>query len=53
LFGAAFFWAPGIGRLLAAGPIGAAIVGALVVVAHGTPDEIVRAKQILPSRAHA
>jgi uncharacterized membrane protein len=90
-FGAAFFWVPGIGQILAAGPIVAAIVGALegavalggldaigaglyslgipkdsvlqyrtalkankfVVVAHGTPEEIVRAKQILLSHAHA
>ena len=29
LFGAAFFWVPGVGPLLVAGPLSAAIVGAL------------------------
>jgi hypothetical protein len=29
LFGAAFFWVPGIGPLLVAGPLAAAILGAL------------------------
>jgi len=89
LFGGAFFWVPGIGQVLAAGPVVAAIVGALeeaavvgglgvigaglygmgipkdsvikyetalkaskfIVVAHGTPDEISRAKQIMPGVA--
>jgi len=84
-FGAAFFWVPGIGQVLAAGPLVAAIVGALegaaalggleaigaglysigipkdsilqyetalkankfVVVAHGTAEELSRAKDIL------
>jgi uncharacterized membrane protein len=90
LFGGAFFWVPGIGQVLAAGPVVAAIVGALeeaavvgglgvigaglygmgipkdsvikyetalkaskfIVVAHGTPDEISRAKQIMLGVAH-
>src|ERR1700693_1770692 len=29
LFGAAFFWIPGIGQILVAGPLASAIVGAL------------------------
>jgi uncharacterized membrane protein len=90
LFGGAFFWVPGIGQVLAAGPVVTAIVGALeeavvvgglgvigaglygigipkdsvlkyetalksnkfVVIAHGTPDEISRAKQIMLGVAH-
>jgi hypothetical protein len=90
-FGGAFFWVPGVGQVLAAGPLVAAIVGALegaavlggvdaigaglfsigipkdsilqyqtalkakkfVVVAHGTPEEISRAKQIMLGVAHA
>ena len=85
LFGAAFFWVPGIGPLVVAGPLaswiigaleGAAVVGGLsalgaglysigipndsilsyetaiksdkfVVIAHGTPDEVNQAKEIL------
>jgi hypothetical protein len=88
-FGAAFFWVPGFGQILVAGPLVAAIVGALegaaviggldaigaglysigipkdsvlqyetalkankfVVVAHGTPAELSRAKQILVGTA--
>jgi uncharacterized membrane protein len=84
-FGAAFFWVPGVGQVLAAGPLVAAIVGALegaaalgglealgaglyslgipkdsiiqyetalkankfVVIAHGTSEELSRAKDIL------
>jgi hypothetical protein len=87
--GAAFFWVPGVGPILAAGPIVAAVVGALegavviggidaigaglysigipkdsvvqyvtalkankfVVVAHGTPQELARAKEILMGTA--
>jgi hypothetical protein len=87
LFGSAFFMIPGVGPLVAAGPIVAWIVGALegaavvggvsavgaglysigipkksilqyetslkagtfMLVAHGTPDEITRAKAILAS----
>jgi len=90
LFGSAFFWVPGIGQVLAAGPLVAAVVGALegaaalggleaiaaglysvgipkdsilqyqtalkankfVVVAHGTPEELARAKQILLGAVH-
>jgi uncharacterized membrane protein len=90
LFGSAFFWVPGLGQVLVAGPLVAAIVGALeeaavvggvsaigaglysigipkdsvleyetalkankfVVVAHGTPEEISRAKQIMLGHAH-
>ena len=85
LFGAAFFWVPGIGAVLVGGPLvawivaaleGAAVVGGLsaigaglyslgipkdsiveyetavkvgnyVVVAHGTADEVAKAKGIL------
>lgn len=85
LFGAAFFWVPGIGPVLVAGPLVAAIVGALenavvigglsalgaalysigipkdsivryetalkadkyLVVAHGTAEEVEKAKAIL------
>jgi uncharacterized membrane protein len=85
LFGAAFFWVPGIGPLVVAGPLaswiigaleGAAVVGGLsalgaglysigipkdsiisyetaiksdkfLVIAHGTPDEVNHAKEIL------
>src|ERR1019366_7139955 len=87
LFGSAFFMVPGIGPLMAAGPIvawvvaaleGAAVVGGLsaigaglysigipkksiiqyetslkagkfLLVVHGTPDEVTRAKEILSS----
>jgi uncharacterized membrane protein len=90
LFGGAFFWVPGIGQVLAAGPVVAAIVSALeqavvvggigvigaglyglgipkdsvikyetalkankfVVIAHGTPEEVSRAKQIMLGMAH-
>jgi uncharacterized membrane protein len=89
LFGGAFFWVPGFGQILVAGPLVAAIVGALeeaavigglsaigaglygmgipkdsvmeyetalkangfVVIAHGTPDEVARAKGILRPKA--
>ena len=89
-FGAAFFWVPGIGQMLVAGPLVAAIVGGLegavvlggldaigaglysigipkdsiieyetalkankfVVVAHGTPEEISRAKHVMLGAAH-
>ena len=85
LFGAAFFWVPGLGPLVVAGPLASWIVGALegatvvgglsalgaglysigipkdsvlayqtaiksdkfLVVTHGTPDEIHKAKEIL------
>ena len=85
LFGSAFFWVPGIGQLLVAGPLVMWIVGALeeaavtgglsalgaglysigipknsvlqyetevkngklLLVAHGTPDEVERAKDLL------
>ena len=85
LFGAAFFWVPGIGQLLVAGPLVLAIVGALeeaavvggisalgaglysigipknsvlqyetqvkngklLLVLHGTPEEVKRAKDLL------
>jgi len=85
LFGAAFFWVPGVGPLVVAGPLaswiigaleGAAVVGGLsalgaglysigipkdsiisyetaiksdkfLVIAHGTPDEVNQAKEIL------
>ena len=85
LFGSAFFWVPGFGQILVAGPLvgwivgaleGAAVVGGLsamgaglyglgipkdsvlqyetaiktdkfVLIAHGTPDEISHAKEIL------
>ncbi len=90
LFGGAFFWVPGIGQVLVAGPLVTAIVGALeeaalvgglgvigaglygvgipkdsvikyetdlkadkfVVIAHGTPGEISRAKQVMIGMAH-
>ena len=85
LFGSAFFWVPGIGQLLVAGPLVMWIVGALeeavvtgglsalgaalysigisknsvvqyetevkngklLLVAHGTPDEVERARDLL------
>lgn len=85
LFGSAFFWVPGVGQLLVAGPLvmyivagleGAALMGGLsalgaglysigipkdsivqyetevknaklLLVAHGTPDELARVKDIL------
>ena len=85
LFGSAFFWVPGVGQVLVAGPLVMAIVGALeeaivvggisalgaglysigipknsvlqyetqvkngklLLVAHGTPDEVKRAKDLL------
>ena len=85
LFGSAFFWVPGVGQLLVAGPLVMWIVGALeeaavvgglsalgaglysigipknsvvqyetevkngklLLVAHGTPEEVERAKRIL------
>jgi len=85
LFGSAFFWVPGIGQLLVAGPLVMWIVGALegavvtggltalgaglysigipknsilqyetqvkngklLLVAHGTPEEVARAKALL------
>ena len=85
LFGAGFFWIPGLGQVLAAGPVVAWIVGALegavvvgglsivgaalynlgipkdsivqyetalkadkfLLIAHGSADEITRAKEIL------
>jgi uncharacterized membrane protein len=85
LFGSAFFWVPGIGPLLVAGPLVTAIVaaleeavlvggfsalgaglysigipknsvlqyetevknGKLLLVAHGTPDDVERAKSLL------
>ena len=85
LFGSAFFWVPGVGPLLVAGPLVACIVGGLegavmtggltalgaglysigipknsvlqyetqlkngklILVAHGTPEEVERAKDIL------
>ncbi len=92
LVGAAFFWVPGVGPLLVAGPLAAWVVGALegavvvgglsvigaglysigipknsvlqyetqlkngnlIVVAHGTPEEVERAKDILDqSRANS
>jgi uncharacterized membrane protein len=87
LFGAGFFWIPGVGQVLAAGPLvgwivaaleGAVVVGGLsavgaslyslgipkdsilryetaiktdkfVLIAHGSPEEITRAKNILNS----
>jgi uncharacterized membrane protein len=90
LFGGAFFWVPGVGQVLAAGPVVAAIVAALeqaavvgglgvigaglygmgipkdsvikyetalkankfVVIAHGTPEEVSRAKLIMLGAAH-
>ena len=90
LFGAAFFWVPGIGQILVAGPLVSAIVGGLegaallggldaigaglysigipkdsilqyqtalkankfMVVAHGTAEEVARAKQIMLGHAH-
>ncbi len=90
LFGAAFFWVPGIGPLVVAGPLVAAIVGGLegavaigglsalgaglysigipkdsiihyetsiksdkfLLVAHGSADEVARAKGILESIGH-
>ncbi len=89
LFGAAFFWVPGLGPLVVAGPLaswiigaleGAAVVGGLsalgaglysigipkdsiisyetaiksdkfLVIAHGTPDEVNRAKEVLEGTA--
>ena len=92
LFGSAFFWVPGVGPLLVAGPLVACIVGGLegavmtggltalgaglfsigipknsilqyetqlkngklILIAHGTPDEVERAKDILDqSSAHS
>lgn len=85
LFGAAFFWVPGVGQILVAGPLAAWIIGALegavvvgglsaigaglyslgipkdsilkyetavkadkyLLVAHGTADEIAKARDIL------
>ena len=85
LIGSAFFWVPGIGPLLVAGPLAAAIIGALenavlvgglsalgaglyslgipkdsvveyetavkagnlVLVAHGTPEDVAKAKSIV------
>jgi uncharacterized membrane protein len=85
LLGSAFFWVPGIGPLLVAGPLAAAIIGALenaaivgglsaigaglyslgipkdsvveyetalkagsfVLVAHGTPEDVAKAKSIV------
>jgi sorbitol-specific phosphotransferase system component IIBC len=56
LFGAAFFAIPGLGPVLAAGPIVAWIVGALegavvtaqfLLIAHGGPAEVTKAQQIL------
>jgi uncharacterized membrane protein len=85
LLGSAFFWVPGIGPLLVAGPLAAAILGALenavlvgglsalgaglyslgipkdsvleyetavksgnfVLVAHGTPEDVAKAKSII------
>lgn len=85
LFGSAFFWIPGVGPLLVAGPLVSAIVGGLegativggvnalsaalfsigipknsilayesairagkfVLIAHGTPEDVARAKEIL------
>ncbi len=89
LFGSAFFWIPGVGPLLVAGPLvawtvtaleGAAITGGLsavgaalysigiprnsvldyetaikagkfVIVAHGMPEEVARARQIIKMTA--
>jgi hypothetical protein len=89
LFGSAFFWVPGIGQVLIAGPLVSAIVGGLegaailggldaigaglysigipkdsilqyetalkakkfVLVAHGTAEEVSRAKQIMLGHA--
>jgi uncharacterized membrane protein len=91
LLGGAFFWVPGIGQILVAGPLVTAIVGALeeaalvgglgvigaglyglgipkdsvlqyetalkankfVVIAHGSPEEVARAKGIMSPRAAA
>ena len=91
LFGSAFFWVPGLGQVLVAGPLVAAIIGALeeaavvgglsvigaglysigipkdsvikyetalkankfVVVAHGTPEEVKRAGEIMNRQAVA
>ena len=91
LFGGAFFWVPGVGQILVAGPLVTAIVGALeeaalvggmgvigaglysigipkdsvlqyetalkakkfVVIAHGTPEEVARAKGIMHPKAAA
>jgi uncharacterized membrane protein len=85
LFGAGFFWIPGVGQVLAAGPLvgwivgaleGAAVVGGLsamgaalyglgipkdsilkyetaiktdkfVLIAHGSPEEITRAQEVI------
>ncbi|MHB1038552.1 MAG: general stress protein [Pirellulales bacterium] len=85
LLGSAFFWVPGIGPLLVAGPLAAAIIGAsenaaivgglsalgaglyslgipkdsvveyetalkagnFVLVAHGTPEDVAKAKSII------
>jgi hypothetical protein len=90
LFGSAFFWVPGIGQVLVAGPLVSAIVGGLegaailggldaigaglysigipknsvlqyqtavkakkfVLVVHGTPEEVSRAKMIMLGHAH-
>ena len=66
LFGAAFFFIPGIGPVVLAGPLVASLVGALegavvvggltalkadkfLVIAHGTPEEVARAKSIIDS----
>jgi hypothetical protein len=87
LFGSAFFWVPGFGQLLVAGPLvayivsgleGAALVGGMsalgaglysigipkdsivqyekdlkadkyLVIAHGTPDEVGKAKKVILS----
>ena len=43
LFGPAFFWLPGIGPVLVGGPLN----GKLLLVAHGTPEEVERAKDVL------
>jgi hypothetical protein len=91
LFGAAFFWVPGLGQVLVAGPLIATIVavledavlvgglsvvgvallnigvpkdtalkyqseikaGKFVVVAHGTPEEVEQAHQILSKHGEA
>jgi uncharacterized membrane protein len=63
LFGSAFFWVPGVGPLLVAGPLVMWIVGPLegavvryetevkkgkfLLVAHGTAEEVERARDIL------
>jgi uncharacterized membrane protein len=91
LFGSAFFWVPGVGPLVVAGPLASWIVGALegaavtggmsalgaglfsigipkdsiiayetaiksdkfLVVVHGTPDEVRKAKEILEGTSPA